>query len=149
MSGLLPGEKQIPEQPRKIEHRKLKNHPDRLRKGLQSRTLLSGNCSVNTSVPSDTAGLSANIQTTGLTSPGAPHIISSNSCTRMRLRFRPNSNLQIPLKISGASSEKFSGKYDHLEIWVSHSAHEFKLFGLSSTGQREVLYHTRVGLGFW
>jgi hypothetical protein len=99
----------------------------------------------STPVPSGTTGLSANIQTTGLTS-GAPTLYRptpAQNAPQIQTKLEPTD----PSKISGESSEKFSGKYDHLEIWVSHSAHEFKLFGLSSTGQREVLYHTRVGLG--
>ena len=100
----------------------------------------------STSVPSDTTGLSANIQTTGLTSSGAPTLYRptpAQNAPQIQTKLEPTD----PSKISGGSSEKFSGKYDHLEIWVSHSAHEFKLFGLPSTGQREVLYETKVGLG--
>ncbi len=98
------------------------------------------------SAPSDTAGLSANIQTTGLTSPGAPTLYRptpAKEAPQIQTKLEPTYS---PEK-SGASLEKSSGKYDHLEIWVSHSAHEFKLLGLPSTGQTEVLYETKVGLG--
>jgi len=102
----------------------------------------------STSVPSDTTGLSANVQTTGLTSPGvgAPILYRptpAKEAPQIQTKLEPTNS---PEK-SGASLEKSSGKYDHMEIWVSHSAHEFKLFGLPSTGQREVLYETKVGLG--
>ena len=148
MSGLRPGQKQISEQPTKIEHHKLKNHPDRRRKGSAKSESAQRKLQRSTSVPSDTTGLSANIQTTGLTSSGAPTLYRptpAQNAPQIQTKLEPTD----PSKISGGSSEKFSGKYDHLEIWVSHSAHEFKLLGLPSTGQREVLYETKVGLGFW
>ncbi len=39
------------------------------------------------------------------------------------------------------------GRFHDIEIQVSHSRHEFKLFGTSFFGKREVLYECRVGLG--
>lgn len=38
-------------------------------------------------------------------------------------------------------------KYWFLEIEVSHSAHTFKLCGISPAGKREILYECRIGLG--
>ncbi len=97
---------------------------------------------------SDTAGLSANIQTTGLTSRGVSHPIlsrpsSSKDAPQIQTRLEPNNSE----KTVNTSSETSPRKYAYLEIWVSHSAHEFKLFGLPAIGEKEVLYETKVGLG--
>ena len=100
------------------------------------------------SAPSDTAGLSANVQTTGLTSPpaSAPNLsrtAPAKDTRQIQTRLGP---AESP-KTAESIPEKAFGKYDHLEIWVSHSAHQFKLYGLPPKGDKEVLYETRVGLG--
>lgn len=98
--------------------------------------------------PSDTAGLSANVQTTGLTSPGSSgptlsRTAPAKDARQIQTRLDPTGSP----KATESSSEKSSGKYDHLEIWVSHSSHEFRLYGLPRAGDKEVLYRTDVGLG--
>ncbi len=101
-----------------------------------------------TSAPSDTAGLSANVQTTGLTAPGSSGpTLSRTAPAKDTRQIETRLDPAGPAKVTESSSEKSSGKYDHLEIWVSHSAHEFKLYGLRPKGDKEVIYETRVGLG--
>ncbi len=100
------------------------------------------------SAPSDTAGLSANVQTSGLTAPGSSGPILSRTTPgkdprQIQTRLDPAGSP----KGTESSQEKSSGKYDYLEIWVSHSSHEFRLYGLPRSGDREALYETTVGLG--
>ena len=97
---------------------------------------------------SDTAGLSASIQTTALTSSGSSAPVLSRTAPA-----KDTGQIQTRLEPSGSpratesSQEKFSGKYNYLEIQVSHSSHEFRLYGLRPKGDKEVLYETKVGLG--
>ena len=96
------------------------------------------------SAPSDTAGLSANIQTSVLTSPGSGGpILSRTTPAKDTRQIQSRLDPAGPPKVTESSPEKFSGKYDHLEIWVSHSAHEFKLYGLAPKGDKES--YTRRG----
>ena len=47
----------------------------------------------------------------------------------------------------GSSPSGPDGAFRHLEIEVSHSEHEFKLIQDSASGQKEILYECKVGLG--
>ena len=105
MSGLRPGEKQIPEQPTKTEHPKLKNHRDRRRKGSAKSDSAQKKLQRRTSVPSDMTGLSANVQTTGLTSSGAPTLYRptpAQNAPQIQTKLEPT----IRADVLGASSEK-------------------------------------------
>jgi hypothetical protein len=102
----------------------------------------------NASGPSATAGLSANIQTTALTAPGAGGpVLSGTAPAKGTPQIQTKLDPTESPKGAESSPEKFSSKYDHLEIWVSHSAHEFRLYGLPPKGDKQVLYETKVGLG--
>ncbi len=119
-----------------------------LKKGSAKQDSAQRKLQRSTSAPSDTAGLSANVQTTGLTSTrkNAP-ILSRTTPAKDAPQIQTKLEPADSAKIAATSPEKSPSKYDHLEIWVSHSAHEFKLFGTAPTGQKEVLYETRIGLG--
>jgi hypothetical protein len=61
---------------------------------------------------------------------------------RMETLLQP----QEPLRPAGGATPG-SGKYQNLEIQVSHSEHVYKLFGVLPVGSKAVLYECRVGLG--
>jgi len=128
-----------------------KNKSAQMEKSLRSKKAGAGRESAQrksrpaASRDSSTDNLSANIQTGGLTAPSSivPRTPPPKEGSQIQTRLEPGDSV----KAEGPSSEGLSSKFNHVEIWVSHSQHELKLLGASADGNKEVLYEAKVGLG--
>ena len=96
INGLLPGEKQVPEQPTKNEQRQAEKSARSSKKTVSKQDSTQRKSQREASAPSDTAGLSANIQTTGLTAPGSSGpTLSGPLQQRTRGKLRRGWNPQV------------------------------------------------------
>lgn len=92
------------------------------------------------SVPEERAGgQSVAQQRTEMAAARGTH---STGGRRMETLLQPQESLP-----TGGSVSPGSGKYQNLEIQVSHSEHVYKLFGVLPGGSKDLLKECRVGLG--